>query len=167
MSAIPAITAIRTPPPLTPTRILKGLRNSTPGMTPILCVPSCPLWFKGLSLPMSAIPYHPTPCPPASTQFHPRPPNPPKNRQRVARLANYQIPKTKVSLLNASFKRPWIIHTLRRCQSVAPRQKRIKCELGHFTKPCSGSVRLRTACPRPSTTQEIHGRTNLSSQTAS
>src|SRR5579864_4684690 len=41
--------------------------------------------------------FAPTPCPPASTQFHPRSPNPPKNWQRVAILGqppntNNQVP---------------------------------------------------------------------------
>src|SRR5579864_1539150 len=85
-----AITPIRYPLPRTPIRNLKDLRNSTPGMTPILCVPSCPLWFKGLSLPMSAIPV-PHPLPPG---FHPISPKVTQSTQELAE-GRHSWPTTK------------------------------------------------------------------------
>jgi hypothetical protein len=69
-------------------------------------------------------------------------PNPkPSPKQAEGRNAR---PSTKYQntafLLTAYFQRSSTARTLGRCQSIAPFHKRIKCELGHLTKPCSGSV---------------------------
>ena len=78
---------------------------------------------------------------PRVAQGSPNPNPKPSPKQAEGRNAR---PSTKYQntafLLTAYFQRSSTARTLGRCQSIAPFHKRIKCELGHLTKPCSGSV---------------------------
>src|SRR5579864_4560528 len=86
-------------PPLTPTRILKGLHKSIPGMPHILLCSFVSFVVKGLALSALSPPPPAPRLPPNFTQGHPIHP-------RIGRgspfLANHQIPTIKYQDLSAN-----------------------------------------------------------------
>jgi hypothetical protein len=89
-----------------------------------------------------ANPADPIPSPPASTQFHPRSPNPPKHRQRVTSPSTYRVARR---LLASSQQLVFLFKELALCPAKGER-----FFVSYFIRLCQVSLGVRITNRRSS-----------------